>query len=806
MMKTIYIMLIIIIVPFMTASTTIINIPIDLPSIQHGINFSLDGDTVLVQPGTYVENINFNGHNCTLGSLFLTTGDTSYIFTTIIDGDSSGSVIIFQNGEDSTAIVTGFTIQNGHANSGGGVLCYISSSPTIENNIIKNNHVGDSGGGISCANNTIVRNNVIFGNSAWLGAGIKCNSGFPLIINNTITGNLYGGGICGEGPTYPIIINNILWGNEGGEIVRYACPEIEATFCDIQGGWPGDGNIDIDPLFRDPQNNNFHLMSIDCGDSEDSPCIDAGNPNLADKVLDCSWGLGDIRSDMGAYGGGDSTSSGVRIINVPDDYPLIQDAIFASNDLDTILVQPGAYTENINFYGHNVVLGSLFITMGDTSYINTTYINAGFSGSAITLENNEDSNTVICGFTILNGSADYGGGINCYQSDPIIRNNIILGNSANYNGGGIFCDQSDPVISNNKFIGNGAQNNGGGIYCYSGLTEIVENAFSGNYAINNGGGIFCDYSNPVIEKNTFYQNSADIGGAITCSFSNPTINGNYIRDNSSANYGGGIYFDESNPTFSNNILNLNSTVNNGGGIFCFASSPTIINNVIFDNYAGIRGGGFYCVGYNPIITNTIFWANTAGTGNDIFIYSGIPEFSYCDIQDSILLGTGNISVDPLFKYSANGNFHLMDSFCGDSLDSPCIDSGDPDIFDYLLDCEWGLGTDRSDMGAFGGDSLIIITGIEDLEPSLPRKPFIIQNYPNPFNAQTTFKYTLPNASEIMIEVYDLLGRKIITLVEEYKQAGNHQVSWVASNVPSGVYFYKIHTENFTGTKKMLLLK
>ena len=64
---------------YISISATIINIPADYSTIQEGIDASSDGDTVLVQPDTYVENINFNGHNIVLGSLFLTTGDTSYI-------------------------------------------------------------------------------------------------------------------------------------------------------------------------------------------------------------------------------------------------------------------------------------------------------------------------------------------------------------------------------------------------------------------------------------------------------------------------------------------------------------------------------------------------------------------------------------------------------------------------------------------------------------------------------------------------------------------------------------------------------
>lgn len=79
-------------ITFASIPATIINIPDDYPTIQAGIDASSDCDTVLVQPGTYVENIDFNGHNIVVGSLFLTIGDTSYISSTVIDGDSSGSI------------------------------------------------------------------------------------------------------------------------------------------------------------------------------------------------------------------------------------------------------------------------------------------------------------------------------------------------------------------------------------------------------------------------------------------------------------------------------------------------------------------------------------------------------------------------------------------------------------------------------------------------------------------------------------------------------------------------------------------
>ncbi len=118
---------------FLPASATIINVPADQPNIQAGINASSNGDTVRVASGTYVENIDFSGKNIVVGSWFLDDGDPSYISSTIIDGGASGSVVTFENGEDNTAIITGFTIQNGLASGGGGIYCS-ASSPTISHN------------------------------------------------------------------------------------------------------------------------------------------------------------------------------------------------------------------------------------------------------------------------------------------------------------------------------------------------------------------------------------------------------------------------------------------------------------------------------------------------------------------------------------------------------------------------------------------------------------------------------------------------------------------------------------------------
>jgi len=132
------------------AFATTIFIPEDYATIQEGIYASEAGDEIIVSPGTYVENINFAGKAVILGSLFYTMQDTSYISQTIIDGNQNGSVVTFNSGEDSTSVLTGFTITNGYDYAGGGIYCLNGSSPSLENVTITGNSSEFSGGGIYC--------------------------------------------------------------------------------------------------------------------------------------------------------------------------------------------------------------------------------------------------------------------------------------------------------------------------------------------------------------------------------------------------------------------------------------------------------------------------------------------------------------------------------------------------------------------------------------------------------------------------------------------------------------------------------
>jgi len=89
---------------------------------------------------------------------------------------------------------------------------------------------------------------------------------------------------------------------------------------------------------------------------------------------------------------------------------------------------------------------------------------------------------------------------------------------------------------------------------------------------------------------------------------------------------------------------------------------------------------------------------------------------------------------------------------------------------------------------------------------LQEKPELNQNYPNPFNPKTTINYTAPQQGFVSLKVFNVLGKEILTLVNEEKPAGSYNTEWNAKGLPSGIYFYKIQAGNFTETKKMVLMK
>lgn len=200
MIKTIMASLMVII-GISSLSARVVIIPEDYPTIQEGIDSCADGDTVLIKPGIYYENLFMMSANIILASFYLSTGDTTYISTTIVDGTSSGSVVNVMT-MDSTAAIIGLTLTHGLASEGGGIYC--TSDIRILHNIITENNAVHFGGGIYCMNHysPLIERNKIIGNYTnygdTYGGGIYCRYTDAIIRNNVISSNnsCWGGGIA----------------------------------------------------------------------------------------------------------------------------------------------------------------------------------------------------------------------------------------------------------------------------------------------------------------------------------------------------------------------------------------------------------------------------------------------------------------------------------------------------------------------------------------------------------------------------------------------------------------------------------
>jgi len=287
-------------------------------------------------------------------------------------------------------------------------------------------------------------------------------------------------------------------------------------------------------------------------------------------------------------------------IYVPLDYPTIQQGIDASSDENVVLVDTGTYVENINFMGKAITVASKFIYSGDSNHINYTIIDGREPdnpdyGSVVTFITQEDTSSVLCGFTLTGGT-----GFSLPESNDRI-------------GGGIVCYYAGAKIKNNKIIYNEVigQNDaaGGGIGCIEDLIErwivIEHNDIMDNscYSINSkafGGGIYisCNakISHNTIKDNQLQSDQSDAKGAgifvIGDTEDSVLILNNIISNNivSARNLtlGGGICFYYSHAVISKNVINANSltgeTLGWGGGVMIrYSSSLEFIDNQIRDN-------------------------------------------------------------------------------------------------------------------------------------------------------------------------------------------------------------------------------
>ncbi|HAK93473.1 MAG TPA: hypothetical protein DCM87_00280, partial [Planctomycetes bacterium] len=591
--------------------------------------------------------------NCTIsgnsGGGVYCSGSSPTLTNCTISGNSGFSGGGVSCGEDSSPTLTDCTISGNSAMSpygasGGGVYCYKNSSPTLTNCTISGNSASEGyGGGVYCCEGSspTLTNCTISGNWAYSGGGVCCYVGSPTLTNCTISGNwaYSGGGVyCLENPS-PTLTNCIVWGNGGGSFVisgEDSAPDVTFSCLETWAVWPGQGNINTDPLFcgfagpaeafvdgaspeggdgsaERPFRNLSAALEFSLSLRAHSPCIGTGKDggNMGADLGTCEagdpWEPRVVHVAAGRYTvGGLSLSQGASILGAGPDETVLEGTVWG--------LRTGATLSGVTVTGG----GRIVIGGGDSPSIDDCTI-----------------------------SGNSGGGVYCcYNSSPTLTNCTISGNS----GSGVYCyENSSPTLTNCTISGN----SGSGVYCYSGSSPtLTDCTISGNAGSYDGGGVYCyNSSSPTLTDCTISRNYSawnGYGGGVYCSNSSPTLTNCAISGNW-AGHGGGVYCGEgSSPTLTNCAISGNSAYSYGGGVYCSGSSPTLTNCTISGNWAR-SGGGVHCSGGSaPTLTNCIVWGNGGGS----FVISGedsAPDVTFSCLETwAVWPGEGNINTDPLF--------------------------------------------------------------------------------------------------------------------------------------------------------------
>jgi parallel beta-helix repeat protein len=298
---------------------------------------------------------------------------------------------------------------------------------------------------------------------------------------------------------------------------------------------------------------------------------------------------------------------------VPDDFATIQAALnsVAGGGLHTIVVRDDTYTGTGN---KNLDFGGKAVTLRSESGPDNCIIDCEEDGRGFYFHNGETSASILEGFTILNGSADVAGGIQCTSaSSPTIRNCFIIGNTAG---------------------------SGGGLYCYASSNPTVSDCIISGNTAGNAGGIYCYDSSPTI--------------------TNCLITGNSAQDSLYEN-GGGIWCVSSSPTISNCTISDNSALDDGGGIWCASSSPTVTNCILWGDSASL----------GPEIA---LFADSTLTVSYSDVEGG-QAAAHVGVGCTLNWGAGNGDDGPLFANGPLGNYYLGQIAAGQGADSPCLDAG-----------------------------------------------------------------------------------------------------------------------------------
>jgi len=720
----------------------------DYITIQAAVNDCENGDTVLVYPGIYFENLEISELNITLASLNIISGEEQYKYNTIIDGGSGEQNPCIRVLSVDDFMLQGFTLQHGRgrkllAGGTGGGLFISNSTVSIVNCVIKDNFARyDAGGIYSASSNLFLSGTTIRNNHAATSGG----GGLVFFISDTAKDLTFDTlNLCSIYNNHACFGADILLG-------RY----VEAM------------TIKLD-TFSVSQAGKQHLYSYSSSYNYPSDIFYLTVENYVTES---------VNADVFVSPLGDDTNSGLN-----EDAPLksitqaINKIISDSTHINKIHLASGTYSK--------LTTGEYF-PLGLWS--NTSIVGQSRSSTILDAENfthhfsgrHNENRIEIRDLSLINGMGDYSqflrvGSISLFGNDTVLFKGVSFNNNTGYGRSSLSlvnCSQvevEDVVFENN--IGGKTMSVSSGYYApeYPRLTDSV-------------------FINNTIFKHNIPNPDSVVGygGALL------TLSIGDLDSDS-------LIVMVTNSLFVDNISDHGSFPSSI--VHSWHQSKTVFTNCTFaNNYSNYNqySSAFAVSGYygKSNIYNSIFYNNYPreiylGSNEDtclLSIYNSCIEGGYKGIGGNFDLNilyydSSNIDANPLFLGMWEHPYQITD-------DSPCIDKGDINIIpDFIVLPEYDLAGkqriygDNIDIGAYEWDPTIV-----GLEPDLDLNDEgnVLSVYPNPFKSQLNIEYNLPMAQNVELHIYNSKGQEVEVLKNTFVNAGISKLIWLQNK--KGLYY------------------
>ena len=771
--------------------------------LQDRINAAQAGDTVWVEPGGYYENLTLK-----TGVVVKSTHGPEQ---TIIDGRKKDSVIKAPH-LNPTAVLDGFTITNGKAQTfGGGGVFIDRGGVTIRNNIIRGNEASDGGAiwmiGSFVESDPVIENNLIIDNHASFdGGAIYANNSWALVRNNTIVNNRSSfsdktGGVHSRGfySPSPDIINCIIWGN-GIDLGETAA----ATYSNIEDGDAGAGNISIDPKFVNPASGDYRLQT-------GSPCIDKGDPaSLRDPDgtrADMGWKYYDQSATIAQIKG--------RLTDATNGAPVTMAKICLS----------GPRTDQVppNAQGNYV-----FAVPADTGY--TVRIFAPNHTAA----QKEHLSAKIGEATVVDFSlTPYPTKITLYPPSDL-KGSFASGkvhltwqrpkDELAFDDG--FYEESVGFLNSQGILAAGPFKPS----IYPAKIEKIKVAFDGERAgdkiellvyLDGAGTATKPASSQLVY--TLPNIPIEVGGGfqeIDVSAEGLTLNSGsffvgikqvntvpmYLLLDHSAADGHGFFDDNLDGTFADlssegihGALAIRAVVSmpSSGSAMALISKPKGLSPAM------MMPDSVRLLAIEKNLPTGLVTKRVTSLKSDR-IAAAESEALAMLLTPPQSLSVYRSATSPVELSGANKIATLAASttFYDD------MSLGSSQRYYYMVVAKYPSGENIPSNEVY----VDIATGVSnDDRRALPEKYALSQNTPNPFNPETVIQYQLPKQAEVRLEIYNILGELMRTLVDEKQPAGYYTVRWNGKDkhnrpVASGVYLYSLRAGEFVQVRKMVLVR